>query len=319
MNLKFKLFIILLFIHCSQVFCSDTWTHIVSTAVLLYQFPDQYSNYSYIENIQNDNEAKTLFSSIKNINRSDANSIRDGIYAIIYAAYITIDSNQIPTKINLTRKCLEELKEIGINISENDLKTDGGAAGNNHHYTHSGWIMTKKISDNVFGIDKNYDNIMEKDIWNNRKNVLKNTLKKVLFLNDNQAEALGGIIFYTHILYDLRDNRDDKNLYTWKDPEMPSGNSGWMERTDVIGGHIEKLLNDLFPQRIKGSVGGDYEKLIGKIREAKEKSRQSYSKGAEDMINALFYHFPRLLQTQTDSFYRFKNIKSLSSPINILW
>ena len=312
MNVKLKLLICLLFINCSQGFCSDTWSHIVSTGILLYQFPDQYSNYSYIFSIQgNSNEAKTLFSRIRNINGSNANSIRTGIDAIIYAAYITIDSGQSPDK--KTSKTLSELSKIGINITESEIRTDGGAAGNNHHYTHSGWIMTEKISNEVFGIDKNYDGISEKVIWNNRKNVLKNTLKKVFYLNDNQAEALGGIIFYTHILYDLRDNRSDENPYTWKDPEMPAGNSGWMEHPSIIYEHIKKLLNALFPQ------SREYELLINKLTDAKNESRLSYWKGAESMLNALLYHFPRLLQTQTGSFYRFKDVKNLSSPFDLLW
>ena len=299
-----KVSFIILFIVLSQfVYSAETDIHNILTALLLTKNVE-YKNFNeLVDRYSRQRLEKRRF--YQNI--SDENK-RMGISAIIYAVYIALDETERGR--NLTNGACNELRKIGIHVPELDEIVTPGSGSLHHKYTHQGWTYDYRNLPNEYP-DKNKEYQKK---WERRKKLLLDTLDKTLTFSlfdklINKVDSLGAILYYAHILADLRYNSSSR-------PE-----TNYLPQTSKVGEELIYYLERLFG---KPQPGSDLEKLVNDINNSQRVGLANsggdlypYAIAAENMINSLNKYFSVLLEKE--KFYVFKsNSTKIALPVDVL-
>lgn len=224
-------------------------------------------------------------------------SIQDEIEAIESASYLAIDQFN-----GNGQKDLDFLQAYGVKDLPTLSEINYSASGKNHRdATHRGW---------------NFDYAgPTKDRWLKRKQILLNTVDAIFDFqgNEKQKESFCALIYYTHILGDLT---DDKNYKIQNGRIMdPGGRTDKVDVIDELLAHFSTLFANqkhtnkyLFLTsammryntklalivRSKGGINSDY----------KFRLRQTYIEG---LMKLLTMYIPEMLKDEqffSDVFYK---------------
>jgi hypothetical protein len=301
--LRKALFVILIIFISQSIYPAETDIHNILTALLLTknieyrnldELADRYSRQKM--------EKRRFYQNISDENK------RMGISAIIYAVYIALDETERGR--NLASRASNEIKKIGIHVPELDEILTPGSGSLHHKYTHQGWTYDYRNLPNEYP-DKSREYQKK---WERRKNILLDTLDKTLTFSlfdklSGKVDSLGAILYYSHVLADLRYN-------STSNPEM-----NYLPQTSKIGEELIYSLERLFG---KPQPGSELEKLVNDIKNSQRVGLANsggdlypYAIAAENMINSLNKYFPTILEKE--KFYVFKNNSTkIALPIDVL-
>jgi len=303
MRKRTVLFSLLILLFVETAYCGETGTHNLITIMLFKRIPytgtyadDLYKDYNALDWDWFNDELNTPTRRNKVYDAIVPDYTRYNLFALAYAAYLAIDStdSRVDT-LNRAKRAYNHLNGFlgGTMVPLNDFIT-GGNAVSKHKYTHQGW-------------DHDYyelggDNPLR---WKLKKEIICSTIRQVFGLTDTEKiDSLGAVLYYSHLLADLR----------WNNTPEPAKN--FLPHTSVVCEELEKHLARLFPNQ-------DYRNLLNEIKKASLDSKTQnipgsklypYALQAGNVLKALLYHFPLLLEKET--WYQFKPNGLLENPKN---